>query len=441
MALKSSITHETEVLLLALLTGLPGTAAAILLLIASDWSNDTVVVLALLLVLVWISLAFLLRARVARPLQTFANMVAALLEGDYTVRFRGARPDDALGLAMIELNQLAGTLRESRIGALEAAGLLRKVIAEIDVAIFTFDDAQQLRLVNRSGERLLARPAQRLLGCDATELGLADLLKGEEDRRIIDSAFAGAIGRFEARRSTFRQEGKTHQLLVLADLSKTLREEERQAWKRLVRVLSHEINNSLAPIKSLGGSLQALVRRNDRSQDVDADLLQGLDVITSRADALGRFMSAYAQLARLPAPQLKPVDVGVWVRGVAGLETRLDVQVRGGPGLVIRADADQLEQLLINLVRNAADAAMELGGGVRIGWGRRDGIVEVWVDDDGPGIEDSGNLFVPFFTTKPAGTGIGLALSRQIAEAHGGSLTLENRKDGRGARARLRLPI
>ena len=206
-------------------------------------------------------------------------------------------------------------------------------------------------------------------------------------------------------------------------------------------MVGHEINNSLAPIKSLGGSLQDLIKRGRRTDDVDADLMQGLGVITSRADALGRFMSAYAQLARLPAPQLKPVDVGVWVRGVAGLETRLDVQVRGGPGLVIQADADQLEQLLINLVRNAADAALETGGGVRIGWIRRDGLVEVWVDDDGQGIKDSGNLFVPFFTTTPAGTGIGLALSRQIAEAHGGSLTLENRDDGRGARARLRLPV
>ena len=440
MALKPRITHETGVLLLALLTGLPGTAAAILLLIATDYSGDTVWALSLVLVALWVGLALALRTRVVRPLQTFANMVAALLEGDYTVRFRGAQPDDALGLAMLELNQLAGTLRESRIGALEAAGLLRKVMAEIDVAIFTFDDAQRLRLVNRAGERLFARPAQRLLGRDAQALGLTELLKGEE-HRTTDSAFAGGIGRFEVRRTTFRQEGKTHQLLVLADLSKTLREEERQAWKRLVRVLSHEINNSLAPIKSLGGSLQDLIKRGRRTDDVDADLMQGLGVITSRADALGRFMSAYAQLARLPAPQLKPVDVGVWVRGVAGLETRLDVQVRGGPGLVIQADADQLEQLLINLVRNAADAALETGGGVRIGWIRRDGLVEVWVDDDGQGIKDSGNLFVPFFTTKPAGTGIGLALSRQIAEAHGGSLTLENRDDGRGARARLRLPV
>jgi signal transduction histidine kinase len=208
-----------------------------------------------------------------------------------------------------------------------------------------------------------------------------------------------------------------------------------------VRVLSHEINNSLAPIKSIGGSLQDLLKRGERPKDIDDDLQQGLQVITSRAEALGRFMAAYADLARLPPPRLQPVDVGAWVRGVAGLETRIDVQVTAGPGLVIQADPDQLEQLLINLLRNATDAALQTSGGVRIGWAKRSGMLEVWIDDDGPGIENSGNLFVPFFTTKPQGTGIGLALSRQIAEAHGGSLSLGNRSNGRGARARLRLPL
>jgi nitrogen fixation/metabolism regulation signal transduction histidine kinase len=317
---------------------------------------------------------------------------------------------------------------------------LQKVIAEIDVAIFTFDDAQRLRLVNRAGERLLARPAQRLLGRGANELGLSKLLEGEA-QRIQDAAFPGGLGRYELRRTSFRQEGRPHQLIVLADLSKTLREEEQLAWKRLVRVLSHEINNSLAPIKSIGGSLQDLLKRSHRPEDIDADLQKGLHVITTRAEALGRFMASYADLARLPPPRLQAVDVGAWIRGVAGLETRIDVQVMAGPGLVIQADPDQLEQVLINLLRNATDAALQTKGGVRVGWARRSGMLEVWIDDDGPGVKNSGNLFVPFFTTKPEGTGIGLALSRQIAEAHGGSLTLENRNDGRGARALLRLPL
>jgi nitrogen fixation/metabolism regulation signal transduction histidine kinase len=434
------LTHERRFLLLAMLAGLPATVVAIALLVFGDFERDVVWLLIIMLVGLWVGGAQAARAQIVRPLQTLANSLAALLEGDYSIRLRGARSDDALGLAMSEVNQLAQTLRESRIGALEAAGLLREVMAQIDVAIFTFDEEHRLRLVNRAGERLFARPAVRLLGRQADELGLHTLLKGDA-QRIQDSAFPGGMGRYEVRRTTFRQEGRPHQLVVLADLSKTLREEERQAWKRLIRVLSHEINNSLAPIKSIGGSLQELLRRDDRSADVETDLKTGLEVIASRADALGRFMSAYAQLARLPAPQLSETDVGALVRSVAGLETRLDVQVIGGPGLVIPADGDQLEQMLINLVRNATDAALETGGGVRMGWERRDSMVEVWIEDDGPGIDNSGNLFVPYFTTKPQGTGIGLALSRQIAEAHGGTLQLENRNDGRGARALLRLPI
>src|SRR5688572_4741019 len=437
---RRALSYETQILLFTLLAGLPGTAVAIILFITGDFSSDVVWLFLIIILSLWIGLAFAAQAHVVRPLQTLSNALAALLEGDYSIRLRGALPDDALGLAMLEVNQLAHTLRESRIGALEAVGLLQKVIAEIDVAIFTFDDTHCLRLVNRAGERLLARPAQRLLGRGAGDLGLSSLLEGEA-QRIQDAAFPGGFGRFELRRTSFRREGKPHQLIVLADLSKTLREEERQAWKRLVRVLSHEINNSLAPIKSIGGSLQELLKRGERPEDIDEDLQQGLQVITSRAEALGRFMASYADLARLPPPRFQSVDVGAWVRAVAGLETRIDVQVAAGPGLAIQADPDQLEQLLINLTRNATDAALETSGGVRVGWARRSGMVEIWIEDDGPGVKNSGNLFVPFFTTKPQGTGIGLALSRQIAEAHGGSLTLENRSDGRGARARLRLPL
>jgi signal transduction histidine kinase len=131
------------------------------------------------------------------------------------------------------------------------------------------------------------------------------------------------------------------------------------------------------------------------------------------------------------------------VRRVAGLETRLRVEALPGPAVTLHADPDQLEQLLINLLHNAADAALETRGGVRIGWRlpRGERAVELFVEDDGPGLPNTTNLFVPFFTTKPQGSGIGLVLSRQIAEAHGGSLSLENRADGPGCRATLRLPL
>ena len=375
-----------------------------------------------------------------RPLQTIANLLAALREGDYSIRARGASPADGLGLALLEVNMLSDTLRAQRLGALEATALLRRVIEEIDVAVFAFDGDQRLRLVNRGGERLLGQPSERLLGLAAEPLGLAACLDGDVPR-TIEASFPGGAGRWEVRGTTFRQDGLPHRLLVLSDLSRVLRAEERSAWQRLVRVLGHEINNSLAPIKSIAGSLRSLTERSTRASDWEQDLRSGLQVIEARSESLARFMGAYAQLARLPRPRLAPVAVDAWVRRVAALETRLEVRVESGPPLTVAADGDQLDQLLINLVRNAVDASLETGGAVRVGWRTNGGVVEVTVDDEGPGLPDPGNLFVPFFTTKANGTGIGLVLSRQIAEAHGGVLVLESRRGARGARACLRLPL
>jgi two-component system, NtrC family, nitrogen regulation sensor histidine kinase NtrY len=434
------ISFETRVLALALAAGLPGTIVALTLLVVEDYSAKVLWTFGLLVVAFWLGFAFALRDRVVRPLQTLSNLLAALLEGDYSIRSRGATTDDALGLAMLEVNALGETLREQRLGALEASALLRTVMEEIDVAIFAFDDELKLRLVNRAGERLLDLPAERMTGRTAQALGLEAMLQGE-DQRIVDATFTGARGRWELRRSMFRQGGAPHQLLVLSDLSKTLREEELLAWQRLIRVLSHEINNSLAPIKSIAGSLIATLARAPRAVDADDDLQRGLGIIAGRSDALQRFMASYARLARLPAPRLAAMQVGDWIRRVVALETRLDVHIEPGPDTTIRADGDQLDQLLINLVRNGVDAALETGGGVCVGWSRNGERVAVWVRDEGPGLADTTNLFVPFFTTKPHGSGIGLALSRQIVDAHGGFLSIENRRDTNGVVALVTLPV
>jgi signal transduction histidine kinase len=271
-----------------------------------------------------------------------------------------------------------------------------------------------------------------------------DYLAGEAPR-VINTAFPGGVGRWEVRRSQFRQGGRPHELLVLSDLSQPLREEERQAWQRLIRVIGHEMNNSLAPIKSIAGSLSTIVERDPPPFDWRDDVQRGLNVIASRSESLSRFMSAYARLAKLPPPKLVPLDVSDFVDRVVTLEKAHHIEVSPGPRLRIQGDGDQLEQLLINLIRNAVDAVRETGGGVRVGWQRIPGAspptMELWVEDDGPGLSNTGNLFVPFFTTKPGGSGIGLVLSRQIAEAHGGSLLLENRDSGIGCRASLRIPL
>jgi PAS domain S-box-containing protein len=437
---RSALAHERRVLLLALGAGLPGVVASIALLINGDFSLRAVWTFGGIIAGTWLVVAIVLRERVVRPLQTLSNMLAALREGDFSLRARMDRADDALGLALLEINLLGDTLRSQRLGAMEATALLRAVMQEIDVAIFAFDSDDALRLVNRAGERLLAQPFERLAGRTADALGLADFLAGDSTR-VHDHAFPARAGRWEVRRATFRQDGRPHTLLVVTDVSRTLREEELQAWQRIVRVLSHEINNSLAPIKSIAGSLVALVERDSQSAETVSDLRHGLGVIGTRADALARFMSAYARLARLPAPSKRDVSVGAWIRRVAALETRTVVRVHAGPDVSIRADGDQLDQALINLVRNAVDASLESGGAVDVSWAVRNDFVDVEVTDEGPGLSGTANLFVPFFTTKPDGSGIGLVLARQIAEAHGGTLTLENRRGTRGAVATMRLRL
>src|SRR5256886_5037553 len=426
--------HERRVFWLALLGGLPAVALALGLLWFGDFTPRTQWTLTLLVAGVWLACAAIVREHVVRPLQTVSNVLAALRERDYTLRARGSNPEDALGLLLLELNSLGDDLRAQRLGALEATALLRRVMEEIDVAIFAFDAAHALRLVNRSGAALLGRAPEQLLGRDAASLGLAGSLAGDAPR--VDSlTFPGRAGRWEVRRGTFRQGGLPLQLLVLTDVSRALSEEERQAWKRLIRVLSHELNNSLAPIKSIADSLLALITREPAPADQREDLRKGLGVIASRSESLSRLMAAYARLARLPAPRLESVAIQDWVRRVVVLETRRQVTIRAGPNVTIQADGGQLEQVLVNLGRQPREATLEANGAVEVGWETRNGQLDVWVRDEGAGLADTANLFVPFYTTKPDGSGIGLALSRQIAEAHGGTRS-EERRVGKECRSR-----
>ena len=437
---RRALAFEERILLLSLATGLPGTLLAVLFVWHDPHSLKLRWTVTLFAVLLWGWQAANLRDRVVRPLQTLANLLSALREGDFSLRARQTPETDALAQVVNEVNAIGEVMREQRLGAVEAAALLDRVVDEVDVAVFAFDQLGRLRLVNRAGERLLTEPAERLLGRAAEELGLADLLGGEVSR-LQSRTFPGGPGRWEIRRSTFRERGLPHRLLVISELSQTLREEERQAWQRLIRVLGHELNNSLAPIHSMASTLALLLTREPPPEDWKDDMQRGLEVIGDRSGALIRFMAAYARLARLPPPRRASFELSSLIRRTAALETRLPVYVEKGPQVTIEGDADQIAQLLINLIRNAVDAALLTGGTVGVGWRTNGAWVDVRVEDEGPGLSNTENLFVPFYTTKPGGTGIGLALSRQIAEAHGGTLTLENRSPEPGCQALLRLPV
>jgi two-component system nitrogen regulation sensor histidine kinase NtrY len=432
--------HEDALALL----GLAGALPAVVIAIWSIWTLHLppVLKLAALAALLGtcLSAAWMVRRKAAHPWRTMSAMLESVRLGDYSVRARALAGSDSKSEALTELNRLGDALRDRRLEALEVNALLSKVLEEIDVAIFAFDEHSRLRLVNPTGARLLAGTARALQDRSADELGLTPLLNAAPSA-VIDQAFPGAAGRWAVRHTTFRESGHPHKLLVLSDLTRELREEELLAWQRLVRVLGHELNNSLTPIQSIAQSLDTLMRQPDPPADWREDMLEGLSVIASRSDSLARFVSSYARLARLPAPARRMFDLAPVADRIMRMFPPERVTLIPGEPVQLNADPDQIEQALINLLQNALDAVSGTGGSVRMEWRTVQKAVEIEVEDEGTGLANPANLFVPFFTTRPGGSGVGLVLCRKIAEAHGGSVTLENRASGNGCVATLRLPL
>jgi nitrogen fixation/metabolism regulation signal transduction histidine kinase len=425
-------------MILVLMAGLPATAVALVCIVRSDFSTETRWLFGTVIVGSWIVPVLVARARSRYHLRTLSNLLAALREGDFSFRVRDVTRSDPYGEVVTELNQLAESLRRYRVDDLEATSLIRKLMSEIDVAVFAFDASHRLRQVNIAGEALY-RDTPDLLGSTATELGLEACLSGPASR-VVELELGGSTGRWEMRRGRFRQHGRPNYLVVLSDVSRALQAEELAAWKRLIRVIGHELNNSLAPITSLAGSLRRVVDQDSLPEDWRSDLGSGLQVIGSRVEALNRFMGDCSRLAKLPEPTITEVNLATCVRNTVALEKRLPVEIEAGPEVRVAADQAQIEQVLINLIKNAVEASLDTGGAVSVTWSLDADMAEVVICDEGSGLPKSANLFVPFFSTKEEGSGIGLFLSRQIVEAHGGSITVRNRADEHGCEATVRIP-
>jgi nitrogen fixation/metabolism regulation signal transduction histidine kinase len=439
---------ERRIFLLSLLCASPGLVAFLAVIWLASWTTGTKISFVIVLFLAVLIFIAILHEQIIHPIQTLTNVVSALREEDYSFRARGAEENDALGELAIEVNALADLLAEQRTRTIEATALLRRVVEEIDVPIFAFDPETRLRLVNSAGERLLQKPESALLGRSVEQIGLTDCFNAENETQVVLAQSPNS--RWLIRRSQFRQGGVPHTLTVLSDVSRALRSEERSAWQRLIRVLGHELNNSLAPIKSIAGTLAMRLNTMDIGVGERQDFTRGLDIIQSRSASLNRFLQAYRRLAQMPQPSLAPVKIRNLVERVAALETRVKVEVTGGPDLTVFVDPDQVEQMMINLVKNAAEAALEsldrepdLNGAapVTVGWSQGESLLNIQIKDSGPGLMNPDNAFVPFYTTKEEGTGIGLVLSRQIAEAHGGNIQLSQRPDSHGCIATILLPV
>ena len=435
---KHRLLYEHRISLYTFFVALPGLLLTGVLVWLQPWSLESRLSILGAELFVWWILALALQEQTTRPLQTLSNVISSLREEDYSFRARNASPNDVLGELSLEVNALADMLSDQKLRSVEATAL--------------FDPASRLRLVNPAGERLLRQTKTRLLGRNATELGLQPCLAADNES-LVELSLNDSQARWLLRRSSFRQSGVPHSLVVLSDVSRALREEERRTWQRLIRVLGHELSNSLAPIKSIAGSLSSRVSNTAMDTEVRSDLQRGLEIIEARSASLHRFLEAYRRLAQMPAPALREITLGPLVARAAGLETRLKVCVEPGPDLAFQADPDQLEQMLINLIRNAADAVLETRtteeqaakaapekNGVVIRWDADREEVTLAIEDEGPGLLNPANVFTPFYTTKPSGSGVGLVLSRQIAEAHGGSIDIANRPSGHGCVVRVILP-
>ena len=436
---------ELRLLFSILLAGAAGVALSLLLLWRSGYSLDHKIEVSALIVLLWLGLSFSARDRVVNSLRALYNVISAVKDEDFSFRATQTSAGDALGDLALEINSLSRALGEERLGAVEATNLMRKVMAEAGTIIFAFSPDNRLRIVNRTGVRFLGKPEEEILNRTAQELGIDDLLKGPA-WEVVSRADSGAEKRWIVRRATFRQRGEPHTLIVLSEASEALRAEERVAWQRLIRVLSHEINNSLAPIRTIARTLGRMASNTELPMPLSEHLGHGLEVIHERADSLNRFLQSYTRVARVPRPQRRAVALDGLVDRIAKLESRLSVKVIPGPDVSIYVDPDQLEQALINLIKNAVDAvllASEKDFGpeaVTIFWTVHGKDVEIYIRDEGIGLTETENLFVPFYTTKETGSGIGLLLSRQIIEAHQGTIVLRNRVERSGCEVMAKLP-
>src|SRR5215472_8204034 len=416
---RTRLLYENRISLYAFLVALPGLLVSAVLVWTQPWTLGSRIALVAVELFAWWLLALALQEQTTRPLQTLANVIGSLREEDYSFRARNAAPEDALGELSLEVNALADMLSNEKVRTIEATALLQRVVDEIDAPLFTFDPDSRLRLVNPAGEHLLRQAKARMLGRSAAELKLQPCLTADNES-LVELNLNDSQARWLLRRSSFRQNGVPHTLVVLSDVSRALREEERRAWQRLIRVLGHELSNSLAPIKSIAGSLSSRVSGTQMDGEVRSDLQRGLGIIEARSASLHRFLEAYRKLAQMPAPVLRPVTLGPLIERAAGLETRVKVSVHPGPDVVFPADPDQLEQMFINLVRNAADAVLETGGGgagertpppvqqpeselVAVRWQADPEDVILTIDDTGPGLLNPANVFTPFYTTKPYG--------------------------------------
>lgn len=433
------VSSEQRLFLTVLLSAVPVIGLLVIIFLNIQPTFTFKLVLTAFCALWLIALAASIRETFVYHLRTLSNLIEAIRTEDYSMRSSRIRDPGELAELYHQIATLTDQLKRVREDEFELSNLLERIINQINVAIVACDSEGNVRLANRLAKKLLEEPTQLITGKALSDTPLRQVLS-EDGSRLIDHDFPGASGRWQINQQQYRHHGKPGKIIFITDLKQVLSEEEVNAWQRLIRVIAHEVNNSLTPINSICQTLDSYLSQMEVTENTE-NLREGLGVIEDRAKGLRDFISVYARIAKLPEPHKINFSVKNLLQKVGHFFSSEPVDVAEEVvDITLFGDPVHIEQILINLIKNALEASSKSEHDVKVSCRKQGAIVEFLVIDSGSGISNPANLFVPFYTTKDKGAGIGLTLARQMAAKHRGQLILENRSDGDGAIAKLQIP-
>ena len=399
----------------------------------------------LLLVIIYTCLVIALYRLVITPFYSLTSLTEALKMEDYSLRAKSPFNQGIVAKLFNELSSLSQSLQINKSRYDQQMFLLYGLIEQLESPVLILDNKDQLQHANPAVSQLFSVPWQTLKQSPATKLGL---VKENAFWRFNEGNPLNMDKKWQIKQSEFKENNNNYQLLMLNNISQELQKNEQQAWQNIIRILNHEVRNSLTPISALS---QNLLEMPDLSPE---QCQQAIKIIDSRSNNLLAFIDSYSDLAKLPQPTLQEFDLAELLQGIASLVQQVTINLSSP--LIITADKGQIEQVLLNLIKNAKEAQLSKGNINKGPEPNKDIEVQIFtteqqviikVLDQGCGIANSANLFVPFYTTKETGSGIGLALSRQILSNHQGELRLTNRTDlanatnKKGAVATIILPL
>jgi len=439
--------HKDDQSFLALIICVPCLLVSAISLIVAGVSGYLVAFVIIVLSLLIIFVVMISKQRAEQQIRTLSNIIESMIDGDYSLRGR-LQHNQAFQELLILVNDLAETLSQHKIEAKESRLLLEKIMQQMDAMVLAVNEQGFIVMANDSAQKLL-------IGKDhdsknLQEIRLIELMLG----KTISQASAGIIefdhkqlsGEHFLFKECFLSEGKQHHLYLITSAERLLIEKERKAWQSILRVLSHEMNNSLTPISSISQAMKQKLQNENKPLN-RSSLSDGVNIIQERADSLSSFIASYGQLSHLPQPNKSQFELNNLLIQLGKLFDDCQLQwptqstVRTNP-IIITADKSQLEQVIINILKNAREAMAQCPKKViEVSYLQDKKYLHLVISDQGMGIANKENLFVPFYSTKPQGSGIGLTLCRQILFNHGGLIKLTNRKDTTGAQAIISLPL